>query len=180
MPTKATSLATGLILCATSFSLGAMYTNWAYDYETLWLSNPSPSSFTASLAHYKTLATMPNFLKHVHHFVMFLGLTGLVAKLYRPSESNWLFDGGSVLLYVIGIAFYLTNIRTGAIASITGEWGDVDEFTGINVLAATEVFIAIVLIGVIGLQFGQYLAEREDDKIRENARKQELAQKKQE
>lgn len=178
MPTKATSLATGLILCATSFSLGSMYTNWAYDYQTLWTSNPPLGAFAASLAHYKTLATMPNFLKHVHHFIMSIGLIGLISKLYRPSESNWLFDGGSVLLYVIGIAFYITNIRTGAIASITGEWGDVDENTGLNVIAATEVFIAIVLIGVIGLQFGQYLAEREDDNIRKKARKAEVAEKK--
>lgn len=96
---------------------------------------------------------------------MFLGLAGLLIKLYKPSESNKLFDGGSLFLYVLGIAIYLSNLRQGAEASLTREWGDVDEHTGINVIAASQVFIVFTLLGVIGLQIGQYWAEWENTRI---------------
>lgn len=165
MPTKATSFSTGLVLCATSFSLGAIYSNWAYDYWTLWSKDPTPEAFDNSLLHYQTWAKMPTFLHHVHHFIMFLGLCGLFAKLYRPSESNTLFDGGSLFLFVIAIGFYLTNLRTGAEAALSRVWGDVDEMTGINVIASSQVFIVLILLGVIGLQIGQYWAEAEEERL---------------
>jgi hypothetical protein len=173
MPTSATSFSTGLILCATSFSLGVIYSNWAYDYNTLWTSNPSDDAFKLSLIHYKTWANMPAFLHHVHHFIMGLGFVGLFVKLYRPSESNTLFDGGSLFLYVIAVAFYLTNLRKGVASAVAGEWGDVDEHTGVNVIAASQVFIVLVLLGVAGLQLGQYWAELEDANIVAQAEQEE-------
>lgn len=123
---------------------------------------------------------MPTFLKHVHHFIMSIGMVGLFIKLYRPSESNKLFDGGSLVLYVVAIAFYLINLRVGAEATVTGEWGDVDQNTGINVIAATQVFIVFALLGILAMQFGQYWAEAEDAKIARKAYEDELKSKKQE
>ncbi|ANB11744.1 Shr3p [Sugiyamaella lignohabitans] len=174
MPTSATSFSTGLILCATSFSLGAIYSNWAYDYYTLWTSHPTNESFALSLSHYQTWANMPTFLHHVHHFIIGLGFLGLFIKLYKPSESNTLFDGGSLFLYVIAVAFYISNLQRGVFSAVAGEWGDVDEHTGINVIAATQVFIVLVLLGVVGLQFGQYWAELEDATIRAKADAEEI------
>jgi hypothetical protein len=124
---------------------------------------------------------MPTFLKHIHHLIMSIGLLGLFIKLYRPSESNKLFDGGSLVLYVVAIAFYLINLRTGAEATLTGEWGDVDQNTGINVIAATQVFIVFALLGILAMQVGQYWAEFEDARLvkkeLENDHKQNKARK---
>lgn len=113
------------------------------------------------------------FLYHVHHFIILLGLVGLVTKLYRPSESNKLFDGGSLFLYMIGVGIYLTNLRQGTRAAIDGAWGDVDEHTGINVIAASQVMIVFTLLGVAGLQLGQYWAEAEDAKLKQEFEEQE-------
>lgn len=165
MPTSAGSFSTGLVLVATGFSLGVVYSNWPYDFNTLWTSGPSQEAFELSLIHYRTWMLMPTFLKHVHHFFMVLGFIGLFIKLYRPSESNKLFDGGSLVLYVVAISFYIINLKTGAESCVSGIWGDVDQNTGINVIAATQVFIVFALLGILAMQIGQFWAELEDARL---------------
>ncbi|ODV88780.1 hypothetical protein CANCADRAFT_32263 [Tortispora caseinolytica NRRL Y-17796] len=85
-------------------------------------------------------------------------------KLYKPSEANKLFDGGSLVLYMVAIIMYGSSIRHGVTASVTGVWGDVSQNEGINVIAASQVIILLVLIGVLVLQLGQFYAEIEEDK----------------
>lgn len=113
------------------------------------------------------------FFHHVHHACAVIGLAGLFLKLYKPSESNKLFDGGSLFLYVVGLVIYATNLRRGGASAVYGEWGEVDEFTGINIIAASQVLIVLTFLGVIGLQVGQYWAEVEDTKIMMQAMKEE-------
>lgn len=151
-------------IIAVSFSLGVCYSNWAYDYYTLW-QTPVEDAVARSLAHYQLWYNMPMFFHHVHHACAGLGLIGLFLKLYKPSESNKLFDGGSLFLYVVGIVIYLTNLRRGGASADAREWGEVDEVTGINIIAASQVLIVLTFVGVIGLQIGQYWAEVEDAKV---------------
>lgn len=122
---------------------------------------------------------MPQFLYHIHHAVIALGLTGMLIKLYKPSESNKLFDGASLFLYMMAIAIYLTNLRQGSYAVMTGNWGEVDEHTGINVIAASQVFIVLILLGVAGLQLGQFYAEWENARQVRKALEQERKEKEQ-
>ncbi|KAK9458840.1 Shr3 amino acid permease chaperone [Lipomyces oligophaga] len=175
MPTQSRSFSTSVILCATSFFLGALFVNWRYDYTTLWTQNPAESAFDASRAHYALLATEPPLLRNAFHIIVGLGLIGFMMKLYKPSESNKLFDGGSLVLYMAGLIIYLANIRQGFLSALSGDWGDVDEKTGINVLAASQVIIAFTLVGVLGLQLGQYWAEVQDE---EELRRYQLEEKK--
>ncbi|AOW05866.1 Shr3 amino acid permease chaperone [Yarrowia lipolytica] len=178
MPTSASSISSALILCATSFSLGVLYSNWPYDFFTLWTAAPPESRYTASLDHYKAWYDCPMFVYHIHHTVIGLGLIGFFIKLYKPSESNKLFDGGSLFLYMVGVTIYLTNIRRGLASAVDGNWGDVDEHTGINVIAASQVMIVFVLLGVLGLQVGQWWAEREDAKLKKKFDDEEKKEKK--
>lgn len=157
---------------AVSFSLGVCYSNWAYDYYTLW-KTPADDAFARSLAHYVNWYNMPMFFHHVHHVTALIGLIGLFLKLYKPSESNKLFDGGSLFLYVVGVVIYLTNLRRGGASADAGEWGEVDEHTGINIIAASQVLIVLTFIGILGLQVGQYWAEVEDAKILSQAQTEE-------
>lgn len=150
---------------AVSFSLGVLYSNWAYDYFTLWQRPSIPEAFELSLNHYKQWGSLPSFLYHVHHAIAGLGFIGLFLKLYKPSESNKLFDGASLFLYMVGFVIYLTNLRIGVGSAVSGEWGEVDMFTGINVIAASEVMIVFTFLGVLGLQVGQYWAEHEDKRV---------------
>lgn len=143
-------------------------------------------------SHIKLLHNAPNLIVRILHIITATGLIGLVWKLYKPSESNMLFDGGSLVLYMIAVVLYLTNIIKGFRIVSVGAYGeglhgmnqdrldDVnsmgnDADTGnsvlgrednLKVLAASNTILALVLVGVLVLQFGQWYAERAEEKER--------------
>merc|ERR1711977_649252 len=107
------------------------------------------------------------------------GLLGFILKLYKPSEANMLFDGASLVLYMCGVSVYIANIVKG-LRTVTAEmYGDSanapqadpakpqeGELIGredtLRVLAASNTILALVLVGVLVLQAGQWYAERKD------------------
>lgn len=105
---------------------------------------------------------------------MFLGLAGLLSKLYKPSESNMLFDGASLVLYMCGVTVYIANIVKGLRLASAGQYGndlaqtpdDKDQILGredsLKVLSASNTILALVLVGILVLQAGQWYAERKD------------------
>lgn len=105
---------------------------------------------------------------------MFIGLAGLITKLYRPSESNMLFDGASLVLYMCGITIYIANVVKGLRLASAGRYGaelaqnaeEKDQILGredsLKVLAASNTILALVLVGILALQAGQWYAERKD------------------
>ena len=131
--------------------------------------------------------------------MIFLGLAGLVTKLYKPSESNMLFDGGSLVLYMCGVIMYVANIVKGLRIVTQGTYGrgldtlgldeldsvdraGYDEDTGesvlgrednLKVLSASNTILALVLVGVLILQAGQWYAERADEREKVKIREQE-------
>jgi hypothetical protein len=123
------------------------------------------------------------------HIVIFVGLAALVGKLYKPTESNMLFDGASLVLYMCGITVYIANIvkglrlvsegrygpelaeaaggagswaGTGAGAGGAGEGGEqiLGREDSLKVLSASNTILALVLVGVLVLQAGQWYADR--------------------
>src|SRR6185312_16146234 len=83
-----------------------------------------PSShFDMLESHLKLLHDSPNLITRILHIMIFLGLLGLIIKLYKPSESNMLFDGGSLVLYVVAVAVYITNIVKGLRIVNEGTYG---------------------------------------------------------
>lgn len=118
-----------------------------------------------------------------------MGLVGLIMKLYKPSESNMLFDGGSLVLYMVAVVVYLANIIKGLRIVSDGTYGiglktlnqdqldnvgpagmDVDTGDSVlgrednlKVLAASNTILALVLVGVLVLQVGQWYADRTDE-----------------
>lgn len=153
------AFATGTALVVTGFVLGAIYSNWAYDYWLVWVYPTPAERVEAALEHYRIKASQPLFLHHVLHAVLAIGTLMFIGKLYKPTESNTLFDGGSLVLFVIGIVFYLTNLRPAARSLITGDWVDIDPETGVKFVSATEMIIVLAMLGVLALQFGQWWAE---------------------
>ena len=83
-----------------------------------------------------------------------------------------MFDGASLVLYVIGVVVYITNIVKGLRMVTDGMYGVAQEVTGgevvigredsLRVLAASNTILALVLVGVLVLQAGQWYAERKD------------------
>lgn len=85
-----------------------------------------------------------------------------------------LFDGASLALYVSGIAVYVTNIVKGLRMVTAGAYGvpapestPDAEYIGredsLRVLAASNTILALVLVGVLVLQAGQWYAQRKEN-----------------
>lgn len=101
-----------------------------------------------------------------------------------------LFDGASLVLYVCGIVVYITNIVKGLRVVTGGRYGEevvegegrfggkmvgvgegeeegvgmmmIGREDGLKVLAASNTILALVLVGVLVLQAGQWYAERKE------------------
>lgn len=154
---------TVLTISAASFGLGAIYGNLPYDYFTLW--QPEREGITRSIAHYATWAQAPPRIHYILHVVMFLGLAGCFIKLFKPHPEAKYFEWGTLGAMMLAIMIYFTNLRIGINSCLTGIWGDVDEITGINVMAASQFMMVVVLLGVIVLQGGLYYAQWYENKI---------------
>ena len=147
---------------ATSFFLGILFNNWCYDHHTLWNSvAATPEIISAIESHYTMLASSPPILPRILHAIVFTGLLGFIIKLWKPSESNMLFDGASLGMYMIGIIMYGTNIIKGLRTVASGEYGEeIGKVDTLRIMAASQVILALVLVGVLVLQSGQWYAER--------------------
>lgn len=180
---------------ATCFFLGIIFSLFPYDYPILWSTSPTPASHYDYLeSHLRFLHASPPLIPRILHIVIFLGLAGLLTKLYKPSESNMLFDGASLVLYMCGVTVYIANIVKGLRLVSDGRYGDyIDEKVSeglldeaqqmgaaggagaagaggqilgredsLKVLSASNTILALVLVGVLVLQAGQWYAERKD------------------
>jgi hypothetical protein len=129
------------------------------------------------------LARSPPILPRLLHAIIFTGLLGFFAKLWKPSESNMLFDGSSLVLYMIGVIMYGTNVIRGLRTVESGEYGEeIGRDDTMKVMAASQVILALVLVGVLALQSGQWYAERKEgqeaEKLEVEERKKEKIKKK--
>lgn len=120
------------------------------------------------------------------HIAIGTGLLGFIMKLYKPSEANMLFDGASLVLYMCGITVYIANIVKGLRVVTAGIYGAIELVEGehvagaagsagpaegeiigredsLRVLAASNTILALVLIGVLILQAGQWYAQKKEE-----------------
>jgi hypothetical protein len=157
-----------------------------YDYHVLWSTPPDREPYYQLLEnHLKFLHASPPLISRVLHIVIGTGLLGFFMKLYKPSEANMLFDGASLVLYICGIIVYVANIvkglrmvtsgtygeeaveggdAGGAGAAAPGENGEiVGRDDSLRVLAASNTILALVLVGVLVLQAGQWYAMRKEE-----------------
>lgn len=159
-------IGTGLILLSCGFGLGAVYGNLPYDYATLWSNTGEKNPFQSSFDHYLKWANAPPRVHYVLHFVFALGMIGSLIKIYKPTEDTKYFEYGSMGLVVLSIIIYLTNLRTGINSCFHNQWGEVPMETGINVIAASQFFVVVLLVGVVVLQGGLYYAEWYDNQLK--------------
>jgi hypothetical protein len=111
-------------------------------------------------SHYTQLAQAPTIIGRVLNTLIAVGLLAFVSKLYKPSESNLLFDGASLVLYMVAVAMYLTNVIQGLAIVETKTYSEqVGRIDSLKVIAATHTILALVLTGVLVLQAGQWYAE---------------------
>jgi hypothetical protein len=181
------------------FFLGILFASFPYDFPLLWTSDPLTPSYLDHLeTHLRFMHQSPPLIARMLHIIIFVGFLGFFTKLFRPSEANVLFDGGSLMLYVIAAGVYLSNIvkgmravsqpgglaaaaaAAGAATTGNGEEGAGRSSAGLHhrgplsgelvlgredslrVMSASRVILALVLVGVLVLQAGQWYAERKE------------------
>jgi len=96
-----------------------------------------------------------------------------------------LFDGASLVLYMCGITVYIANIVKGLRVVTNGTYGQVELVEGemiaaaggapgepgyvigredsLRVLAASNTILALVLVGILTLQGGQWYAQHKEE-----------------
>lgn len=160
----------------------------------LWSSPPDGRVryFNLLEEHIKFLYASPPIIARVLNIVIGTGLLGFLIKLFKASQSNMLFDGASLVLYMAGITVYLTNIVKGFRVVTAGIYGDLEmaaaagekvelqegeDFISredtLRVYAASNTILALVLVGVLVLQAGQWYAKRAEEKEIEQIEKAE-------
>ncbi|KAE9962903.1 hypothetical protein BLS_009908 [Venturia inaequalis] len=186
MPTQTNSFATLLIVGPVCFFLGVLFTFLPYDYNVLWSTPLDREPYYVLLEnHVKFLHASPPLISRILHIVIGTGFLGFIVKLYKPSEANKLFDGASLVLYMCGITVYIANIIKGfrvvtggiygamelvegeSVAAAGGSPGEEGYIIGredsLRVLAASNTILALVLIGVLVLQGGQWYAQHQEE-----------------
>jgi hypothetical protein len=173
------SFATFMIIGPTCFFLGILFAYFPYDYPLLWTKEAvDPAYFDQLETHLKFIHQSPPLIGRLLNITVSVGFIGLFIKLFRPSEANFLFDGASLILYVIGVAVYATNTVRGLRTISSGYWDTPEaqeqlakpqegEFLlgrddSLKVMAASNTILALVLVGVLVLQAGQWYAEKRD------------------
>lgn len=149
-----------------------LFSSFPFDYPILWTSDvTAPEYFDFLEAHLKFIHASPPIIPRILHIAVSIGFIGFFTKLFKPSEANLLFDGASLVLYVIGVVVYITNIVKGLRIVTAGNYdvlaeGSTEAVIGredsLRVLAASNTILALVLVGVLVLQAGQWYAERKD------------------
>ncbi len=157
-----------MMIASCSVILGICFSNWPYDYYTLWNTSYGEEGFTKALIHYQVLANQPDIINYSMIAIMSVAFIGSFIKIFKPSEDTKYFEYGSLVALVAAVCIYITNIRTGELSAVAGQWGDVDQNTGLSVIAASEVMIVFFLLGVVVLQSGLFYAEYSDYKAKAN------------
>ena len=170
-------------LPAVCFFLGILFASFPYDFPLLWTSDPVPPSYYDQLeTHLKFIHQSPPLIARILSIVISVGFIGFFVKLFRPSEANVLFDGASLVLYLIGVGVYIANIVQGLRTVSADIWDDLEKMqevaahsgpiTGdtilgredsLKVLSASNTILALVLVGVLTLQAGQWYAESREE-----------------
>lgn len=163
-----------------------LFSSFPYDYPLLWTSDVTPAEYYDFLeGHLKFMHASPPVIPRILHIAVSIGFFGFFIKLFKPSESNLLFDGASLALYTVGVVVYITNIVKGLRIITIGTYevpeAATDTIVGrddsLRVLAASNTILALVLVGVLVLQAGQWYAERKDqDEVAKFERQQEEKQ----
>lgn len=149
------SLSSTVIVMSTCFIMGVFYSNLSYDSHILFNSgSPSDQDFDLVLNHYQTLHATSPYLLYGLAFITLLGVIGHLIRTYKPNPDLQYFEYGSLIMYVLGICVFITNIKTGIECSITHAWGEVDEHQGLAVLGSSNIILLCVFSGVIFLQAG--------------------------
>ncbi|KZT67792.1 hypothetical protein DAEQUDRAFT_713051 [Daedalea quercina L-15889] len=186
-----TGLRMSVVICATSFLLGLLFTHWIADSRTLWKSpeTQTDARLWAAAAYYAVLAHMPAWLAYTYAGVAGVGALTILWSLRDGRAGNIMFDGGSIFLYGAAIYVYIHDVLPNIFTNFTylsfpsqspsvsmPPMGGPSTHTSTGVppfpaylrgptlqLASSHLVCSVVLTGVLLLQAGRWWAEKADE-----------------
>ncbi|KIK08684.1 hypothetical protein K443DRAFT_118959 [Laccaria amethystina LaAM-08-1] len=162
----------GVVVCVTSFLLGALFTHWIADSLTLWKSPITDEHLWTAASYYSILAKGPSEILYFLSAVVILGGTTILWSLNDGEAGNLMFDGGSIFLFGTAIAMYLHSVLPSA--GLFAKFSSLpahqlkDPFPralrhATLELASNNLICSVALTGVLALQAGRFWAESADD-----------------
>ncbi|KAI0691199.1 Shr3 amino acid permease chaperone, partial [Cytidiella melzeri] len=170
-----------VVVGATAFLLGLLFTHWIADSLTLWKTPPTQTDarLWAAATYYSILSRMPPTLLYIHGSVALLGATTLFWSLGDGNAGNFMFDGGSILLYTSAIMMYMFSVLPNIsenfkpltlpfINKLSAPTQHLPPFPAslkspTLELASSHLVCSVALTGVLVLQAGRWWAEQKDD-----------------
>jgi len=163
-------LRSAVVVCVTSFLLGALFTHWIADSLTLWKSPVTDEHLWIAASYYSILAKGPNEILYFLAAVVTLGGTTILWSLNDMRAGNIMFDGGSIFLFGTTIIMYLNAVLPNIFSLFTTlpihQLKDPIPRTlriATLELASSNLICSVALTGVLALQAGRFWAESADD-----------------
>ncbi|THU99305.1 hypothetical protein K435DRAFT_751870 [Dendrothele bispora CBS 962.96] len=159
-----------VVVCATSFLLGALFTHWIADSLTLWKSPVTDQNLWTAASYYAILAKGPIELHYLLASVVTIGGTTILWSLLDGEAGNLMFDGGSIFLFATTVAMYLYSVLPNILTVFTSlpvhqanDAVPTDLRSIILDVASNNLISSVALTGVLGLQAGRFWAENSTD-----------------
>lgn len=172
-----------IVVCATSFMLGLLFTDWIADSLTLWRSPDAQTdaSLWTAAAYYSILSRMHPLLAYIYAAVTACGGLTILWSLRDGRAGNLMFDGGSIFLYGTTVYMYLhsvlpnflTNFAALPLPSVPAALSSAPppalplfppELRQPTLeLASSHLVCSVMLTGVLFLQACRWWAEQDDD-----------------
>ncbi|KAI1788502.1 Shr3 amino acid permease chaperone [Ganoderma leucocontextum] len=167
-----------VVVSATAFLLGLLFTHWIADSLTLWKSpeTQTDSRLWTAATYYAILMHGPPQLAYVYGIVAVLGAGTILWSLRDGRAGNLMFDGGSIFLYLTAIAVYFYSVLPNLFANFSTlplPFSEPTSAAGFPLfprslraptleLASSHLVCSVVLTGVLALQAGRWWAEQAD------------------
>lgn len=144
-----------ILINFTTFTLlGMVISQWNYDIPILFDHEASASKFDAFLTHYNNFNSISKSSVIIYGVIYGVGLLGAIVRIVNPHPDYQLFEYGTFVLLFLFVCVFLTNVKTGIETCKHRNWGDVSENQGLQVLAASNLILLAIVIGIIILQGG--------------------------
>ncbi|RDX52676.1 hypothetical protein K466DRAFT_585247 [Polyporus arcularius HHB13444] len=167
-----------IVVSATAFLLGLLFTHWIADSLTLWKSpdTQTDSRLWTAASYYAVLMHGLPQLTYLYATVAALGGATILWSLRDGRAGNLMFDGGSAFLYLVAIAVYVYRVVPNLSANFSTlplpfsaetPAASLPEFPATLrqptlELASAHLVCSVVLTGVLTLQAGRWWAEQAD------------------
>ncbi|XP_006458176.1 hypothetical protein AGABI2DRAFT_133979 [Agaricus bisporus var. bisporus H97] len=159
----------GIVVCITSFLLGALFTHWIADSLTLWKSPVTDEHLWTAASYYSIVTKGPREILYLLFALVILGGSTILWSFGDGQAGNLMFDGGSIFLFGMTAVMYVYAVLPNLLTHFENlpPHGLKDPFPrtlrqSTLDLASNNLICSVALTGVLALQAGRFWAETPD------------------